>query len=380
MIIPAAGSGTRLGAPEPKAWTLLGARPLLSYALETFRHHPGVSEIILVVGAAEMERALALLATGPDHLSEKVVLGGAERQESVWLGLQEVDPDAEMVLIHDAARPFISSTVIDRCVETIRNYGAAVVSHRLADTVKQVDTDNIIRATIPRETLWGAQTPQGFRTGLIMDAYQQARAEKWIVTDDAALVEKTGHAVRIVEGEVMNFKITTPEDLAMAERLLTPVPRIGFGYDVHRLVERRKLILGGVTIPHHLGLLGHSDADVLVHALMDALLGAAALGDIGQHFPDTDERYRGADSLHLLAEVGRIIATAGYAISNVDVTLAAERPKIAPHIAKMRENIATALSINTTKVSIKATTAEGLGFVGGEEGMSAYAVATVIQK
>ncbi len=353
---------------------------MISYALETFRQHPDISEIILVVGAGEMARALALLQNGPASISEKVVLGGAERQESVWQGLQEVDPSAEMVLIHDAARPFISPAIIDRCIEAIRHYGAVVVAQRQADTIKQVDSDDIIRATVPRETLWGAQTPQGFRTDLILDAYQQASAEKWVVTDDAALVEKAGHAVRVVEGDAMNFKITTPEDLALAQRLLIPTPRTGFGYDVHRLVAGRKLILGGVEIPHHLGLLGHSDADVLVHALMDALLGAAALGDIGQHFPDTDARYRGADSLLLLREVGCIIAGEGYTICNVDVTLAAERPKIATHIPQMRSNIATALSINTTKVSVKATTTEGLGYVGGEEGMSAYAVATVVLK
>lgn len=378
VILPAAGSGTRLGYPERKAWVPLAGRPLLSYALAAFRSHPAVREIILVVAADDVERAMRLIADGPAGVTEKVVVGGQERRDSVWQGLQEVSAGTELVMIHDAARPFISHRLIDACVAAIRRHGAAVVARPVADTLKRADADGAVAATVERAGLWGAQTPQGFRTDIIMDAYARAVAEQWETTDDAAVVERAGRRVTLVEGEAMNFKITHPEDLRLAERLLMTPPRTGFGYDVHRLTPERDLILGGVRIPHRLGLLGHSDADVLTHAIMDALLGAAGLGDIGQHFPDTEARYRGISSLTLLTEVGAKLTLAGFTPVNVDATLAAQAPKVAPYLTEMRANIATALGIDPTQISIKATTTEGLGFVGKEDGMAAYATAAVM--
>jgi 2-C-methyl-D-erythritol 4-phosphate cytidylyltransferase/2-C-methyl-D-erythritol 2,4-cyclodiphosphate synthase len=252
-----------------------------------------------------------------------------------------------------------------------------VVARPVADTLKRASAEGDVLATVDREGLWGAQTPQGFRTGLLLAAYARAMREDWQVTDDAAVVERAGHRVRLVEGEAVNFKITRPEDLALAERLLAGSSRSGFGYDVHRLVPDRALVLGGVTIPHTHGLLGHSDADVLTHAVMDALLGAAALGDIGGHFPDTDAQYRGISSLALLAVVVEKVAAAGFAPINIDVTVAAQAPKLAPHIPAMRGQLASVLGLPLEGVSIKATTTEGLGFVGTGEGMAAYATVSL---
>lgn len=351
---------------------------MLAYALDTFRAHPAVTEIILVVAAADMERARHLVAGGPARVTEKVVLGGAERRDSVWQGLSEVAAGTEIVLVHDAARPFVSHRVISACLDGVRQYGAAVVARPLADTVKRATPDGDVAATVARAGLWGAQTPQGARTALLQAAYARAVREAWPVTDDAAVLEHAGHRVHLVEGEAMNFKITHPEDLALAERLVYGLPRTGFGYDVHRLVPERALVLGGVTIPSPLGLLGHSDADVLTHAIMDALLGAAALGDIGQHFPDTDAAYEGVGSLTLLAQVVDRLHTAGFLVANVDATVAAEAPKLAPHIPVMRERLATTLGIAPAQVSVKATTTEGLGFVGTGAGMAAYATACLL--
>jgi len=250
-----------------------------------------------------------------------------------------------------------------------------VVARPLADTVKRATPEGDVEATVARDRLWGAQTPQGFRFHLLYDAYRRAVAEHWPVTDDAGVVERAGHRVHLVEGEAMNFKITRPEDLALAERLAGGPPRIGIGYDVHRLVPDRPLVLGGVTIPHDAGLLGHSDADVLTHAIMDALLGAAALGDIGQLFPDTAPQYHGISSIRLLAQVVDRVREAGFLPVNVDAVIVAQAPKLAPHVDAMRERLAATLALPRSGVSVKATTTEGLGFIGTREGIAAYATA-----
>jgi 2-C-methyl-D-erythritol 4-phosphate cytidylyltransferase/2-C-methyl-D-erythritol 2,4-cyclodiphosphate synthase len=376
--MPAAGTGVRLCNTERKAWVPLAGRPLLTYALETFRAHPAIDEIILVVGADDMERTRALMATGPARVTEKAIIGGAVRRDSVWRGVQEVSAGTEIVLIHDAARPFVSPRVIDACIAAIAQHGAAVVAQPVVDTLKRATPDGDVAATVPRVGLWGAQTPQGARTGLLHDAYARAVAEGWDVTDDAGVLERAGHRVHLVEGEAMNFKITRPDDLTFAERLLAMPTRTGFGYDVHRLVPDRALVLGGVTIPWDRGLLGHSDADVLTHAIMDALLGAAALGDIGQHFPDTDARFRGINSVSLLATVRQRVEEAGYLPWNIDATVAAQAPKLAPHLPAMRAALAATLGLDPGAVSVKATTTEGLGFVGTGEGMAAYATASIV--
>jgi 2-C-methyl-D-erythritol 2,4-cyclodiphosphate synthase len=271
----------------------------------------------------------------------------------------------------------VSQAVITRCLEAIARHGAAVVATPLADTVKRAAPEGYVDVTVDRRHLWGAQTPQGARLGLLMEAYARALAEDWAVTDDAGVLERVGHRVQLVEGESVNFKVTRPEDLALAERLLGG-PRIGMGYDVHRLVEGRPLVLGGVTIPHTHGLAGHSDADVLTHAIMDALLGAAALGDIGRHFPDTDPTYKGADSLTLLAAVVAKLAALGLHPAHVDATLVAQAPKVAPYVDTMRERLASMLGLPLGRVSVKATTTEGLGFAGDGSGMAAYATVSVL--
>jgi len=349
----------------------------LTYALESFRRHPAVAEIILVAAADDMERARRLLIGGPARVTEKVIAGGTERRDSVWQGLQEVTAGTDIVLIHDAARPFVSHRLIDACLDAIWRHGAAVVARPVADTLKRATPENDVAVTVSRAELWGAQTPQGARTGMLLAAYERAVREHWPATDDAAVLERAGHRVHLVEGDAMNFKITRPEDLALAERLVSPTPRTGFGYDVHRLVENRALVLGGVTIPSTRGLLGHSDADVLTHAVMDALLGAAALGDIGQLFPDSEVQYQDADSVCLLRNVVQLLADAGYAPQNIDSTIAAQAPKLAPHIPAMRAVLAEALGLALADVSVKATTTEGLGFVGTGEGIAAYATVSV---
>ena len=330
-----------------------------------------------MVGADEMDRASRLIAGGPTRVTEKVVAGGAERRDSVWQGLQEVAAGTDIVLIHDAARPFVSHREIDRCLDAVRRYGAAVVARPVADTLKRAGPEGQVVATVERAELWSAQTPQGGRFSLVFQAYQRAIAENWAVTDDAGVIERAGHRVQLVEGDAMNFKITRPEDLALAMRLVGGASRVGFGYDVHRLVAERPLVLGGVTIAHPLGLLGHSDADVLTHAIMDALLGAAALGDIGQHFPDTDEAYRGISSLALLEQVAGKLRDAGYEPVNVDAVVVAEAPKLAPHLPAMRARLAAALGVTPAQISVKATTSEGLGFVGTGAGIAAHATACV---
>lgn len=377
IIIPAAGTGARLCNAERKAWVPLAGRPLLSYALETFRRHPAVAEVILVVAADDIDRARGLLAAGPSRVTEKAVVGGDARRDSVWRGLEEVSAGTDIVLIHDAARPFLTPRLIDACLEAVRRYGAALVAQPVADTLKRATREGDVAATVDRRELWGAQTPQGARTALLVDAYRRAIAEDWPVTDDAGVLERAGHRVHLVEGEAMNFKVTRPEDLVLAERLVTGVPRTGFGYDVHRLAPERALVLGGVPIPYALGLDGHSDADVLTHAIMDALLGAAGLGDIGQHFPDSDPQYRGISSLALLRVVATLLGDHGFAVYNIDSTLVAQAPRVAPYIPAMREALAAAMGIPSLRVSVKATTTEGLGFTGTGEGMAAYATVCV---
>ena len=356
----------------------LRGRPLVSYALAAFRTFPAVTEIILVAAAADMDAASRLLSDGPSHITEKVVRGGAERRDSVWQGLQEVTAGTDIVCIHDAARPFVSHREIAESIAAVRRYGAAVVARPVADTLKRAGAEGQVAATVDRRALWGAQTPQSFRTDLLRAAYARAIAEDWPVTDDAAVVERAGHRVQLVEGSAMNFKITQPEDLALAERLLDGGPRMGIGYDVHRLAPERPLVLGGVPVPHSHGLLGHSDADVLTHAIMDALLGAAALGDIGRHFPDTDAQYRGISSLALLARVGALVRDAGYRVSNIDAVVIAEAPRLAPYVPAMCAAVAETLGISAAQVSVKATTSEGLGFTGERAGMAAQATACLV--
>ena len=303
-----------------------------------------------------------------------LVTGGATRQQSVRRGLDALPDDCTEVLVHDGARPLVDVATVQRVLESVRRYGTGIAAVKMTDTVKRAAPDGTVLETLDRASLWRMQTPQGFRRDLLERAHARAADD---LTDDAGLVEALGEPVHLVESSAENIKLTNREDWHMAERLAGLVLRVGTGYDAHRLVEGRKLVLCGVHVPYELGLDGHSDADVALHALCDALLGAAALGDIGKHFPDTDGRYRGISSLLLTERTREILAEAGFEPVNMDVTIIAQRPKLAPFIGEMRENVAAALRLPPDAVSVKATTTERMGFEGRGEGISAQALATV---
>lgn len=381
-IIAAGGSGRRMGKEINKVFLPLAGRPVLAHSAAALAGCPEVDSLVVVIAPGEEAAATAVLAGQNLAKPWQVVAGGSERQYSVANALTAVPADAEIILVHDGARPLVEPAIVSAAIAAARENGAAGVAVPVKDTIKQV-AGGIIAATPDRAGLWAMQTPQVFAAELLRQAYEAAARDGWLATDDAALVERLGAKVAIVKGSYRNLKITTPEDLAVAEALLgrevKAMQRIGMGYDVHRLVAGRKLILGGVDIPFEKGLEGHSDADVLLHAIKDALLGAAALGDIGRHFPDSDDTYKGASSLKLLAAVRDIIAAAGWRPYNIDATVVAEKPKLAPHIAAMNANIAAVLALDACQVNVKATTTEGLGFAGRREGIAAYAVAALVR-
>lgn len=373
-IIAAGGRGARFGAGRPKQLLTLGGVPILQRSVDALLGHPRIRDMVVALPPD-------LAADPPAYLRHRdkllvVVEGGSRRQDSVARAFARVPAGTEIVVIHDAARPLVSADLIERTVEAARADGAAVAAVRATDTVKRGDAEGRVIETLPREHVYLAQTPQAFRVGVLRDALAIAAD----ATDEAALAERAGHCVRLVEGEPANVKITTPSDLSAAERVVgagAPAIRIGQGYDLHRLVPGRPLILGGVTIPFELGLTGHSDADIVCHAVTDAVLGAASLGDIGRHFPDTDARWKGADSVALLAAASALVREAGYVVVNVDVTVIAERPKLAPHADAMRANLARALGCTAAQVSVKAKTNEGVESMGTGTSMAAYAVALI---
>ncbi len=381
VIIAAAGQGKRMGASINKVFLPLLDKPVLLHSVAVFLACPQVDHFIVVVAPDEVEQVKGMLEQAACSKPYQVVAGGSERQYSIANALEAVPADSELVLVHDGARPLIEQAVVNEVIAEARKHGAAIVAVPVKDTIKTVDDSGFVSATPSRSTLWAIQTPQAFSYPLLRDAYEYARQENLLATDDAALVEAIGAKVKIVAGSYTNLKITTPEDLRFATEILGQgcerMVRFGMGYDVHKLVEGRKLILGGVEVPHSHGLLGHSDADVLLHAIKDALLGAAALGDIGRHFPDSDAQYKGASSLMLLGKVGEILQSHGYQVNNIDATVVAEKPKLAPFIPEMNANIAKVLGLKENQVNVKATTTEGLGFTGQKEGMAAYAVASV---
>ena len=378
-IVVAAGASTRMGTGRSKVLEDLGGKPVLRRCLETLAGCPEIGELA-VVCREEDRPALEPLAQGLP-LPVIFVPGGPDRQTSVRHGVEAVSPRWEYLLFHDGARPLVTAETVARVCADAVTYGAATAALPVKDTVK-LGEEAFVTATPPREKLFAVQTPQAFRRELYLAALAQAGDTPF--TDDCQLLEALGLPVRLTPGDPRALKLTTPEDLLtlrafLGERGDCPM-RIGSGYDVHRLVEGRRLMLGGVEIPWEKGLLGHSDADVLTHAVADAFLGAAALGDIGHLFPDTDPRWEGADSLKLLAEVIRVVGEAGYAPVNLDATLIAQRPKIAPYVPQMRENLAAACGLPVSAVSVKATTEEGLGFTGAGEGMSATAVCLITQR
>ncbi len=383
-IIAAAGQGVRMGGSKPKQFCEIGAKPILVYTLEKFCHCQLVDRIIIVV--PERWTSLVqdnILKRWPISKNYQVIAGGATRQDSVFRALQFVAERDEIIVIHDAVRPLLSLNLLNEVIAKGRETGAAVVAVPAYDSIKIV-ADSQIQHTISRDSAWLIQTPQVFHRDIIVTAYRQAYQHGISATDDSALVELLGQPVSVVTGSRQNFKITTPEDFELAELLLKATSpqkaiRVGIGYDVHRLVPGRKLILAGVDIPHPKGLLGHSDADVVCHAIGDALLGAAGLADIGSHFPSTDDRYRNISSLGLLDQIFDLLHNAHYEIINIDVTIIAEQPAINPIAEAMKTNLARALHIDLNQISIKATTQEGLGAIGRGEGIAAHAVC-LIQK
>ena len=366
-IIVAAGASRRMGF-DKLSYRLPDGRTVLETSCALFAAHPAVDELVLVAGG-NRPQCEAIAAACPKPCT--VVQGGATRADSVHNGLAAAK--GQLVAIHDAARPFASEEVITQVLQAAAKTGAAAPAVPVKDTIKVADKDGKVVTTPDRATLYAVQTPQCFDRALYLQALEAVSGEKAsLVTDDCSLFELAGLPVTLTAGDYANLKITTKEDLQKENTM-----RIGHGYDVHRLVEDRKLILGGVEVPYEKGLLGHSDADVLLHAVMDAVLGAAALGDIGQHFPDTDPAYKGADSLALTREVAAILTRHGYKLGNIDATLLCQAPKLAPHIPAMRKNIADAFGLPLDAVSVKATTEEHLGFTGEGLGIAAHAVALI---
>ncbi len=388
-IIAAGGRGQRFGGARPKQLLEVGGRTVLQRSIDAFDRHPRVDAIVVATPPEWVAEPSPYITVGTKPLT---VTGGADnRQGSVANAFDRVEASTDIVLVHDAARPFVSAGVIDRVIDAAIESGAAIVAAPVRDTVKRARVDGtvtVIDGTLPREQIYLAQTPQAFRYGVLWEAISLGRQGR-TATDEAMLVEASGHAVRIVEGDAGNIKITTPEDLPVAEaiaaidnqsaiyKLQSAISRVGTGYDLHRLVEGRPLVVGGVTIPADWGALGHSDADVVCHAVTDAILGAACLGDIGHHFPDSDARWKDASSLDLLARAAALTREHGFVVVNVDVSVILERPKIKDHVGAMRAAVAKAIGVDEAAVSVKGKTNEGVDAVGRGEAIAAHAVALI---
>jgi 2-C-methyl-D-erythritol 4-phosphate cytidylyltransferase/2-C-methyl-D-erythritol 2,4-cyclodiphosphate synthase len=382
-IIAAGGSGRRLGASVPKQLLDVGGRTLLERSIDAFRSHPAVDEVIVAVPAEMLAAPPSCLAWLDGARDVRLVAGGERRQDSVANAFAAVSETVDIVLIHDAARPFVTSDVISRAIEGAVTHGAAIAALPVSDTVKRVVIDearaggSVIVETLPREEIFLAQTPQAFRREVLQSAIAAGRsAATPEATDEAMLAERAGYRVHVVIGDPGNGKVTTATDLAGARaRVEPPGGRVGVGYDLHRLIEGRPLVLGGVTVPAERGALGHSDADVICHAVTDAILGAARAGDIGQHYPDTDPRWKGASSIALLEEVAGLVRGRGLAVANVDVVVILERPKIGPYRGEIESRLAGAIGIDVSRVSVKGKTNEGVDAVGRGEAVAAHAVA-----
>ena len=378
-VIVAAGRAERMAGLE-KVLAPLAGTPLLLHSVRAFEECEVIDEVVVVTRDTLLDRVHDLVERDGLAKVKAVVRGGDTRQESSRHGLSALSPDVEVVLIHDGARPLVSAELIDRVARAAAD-GPVIPGVPPVSTIKREENGRSAE-TLDRERLREAQTPQGFRRGVLARAFAAAMRDGLHGTDEATVVERLGEPVTIVEGERRNLKVTVPEDLVVAEALVQgqappQTTRVGHGYDVHRLVEGRPLWLGCVKIPFDRGLQGHSDADVLAHAICDALFGAVGLGDLGKHFPDTDEEWEGASGEDLIGRTVEILREVGYVPVNVDATVRAQAPPLAPHREGMVENLARALGMPTTRVSVKFTTTEGLGFEGRGEGISATAVALV---
>ncbi len=383
-IVAAGGRGLRAGGGVPKQLRSIGGRTLLEHALAPFDRSGRVAEIVVALPpdlAADPPAAFGAVET-----PLRIVAGGPRRQDSVAAGVDAVGEGTDIVLVHDAARPFCPPALIGRVIDAAAAAGAAVPAVQATDTVKRsagADDHRVVAATLPRECIHLAQTPQGFRLDLLRAAVALGRSGV-DATDEALLVERVGHAVRLVEGDPDNVKITTAADLERAAGRMARAGvgslgavRVGIGYDLHRTVAGRPLVLGGTQVPHDRGLDGHSDADAVCHALIDAVLGAAAAGDVGQHFSNRDPRWKDASSIDLLRRAVTIVHERGFVVGNADVVVIAERPRIGPHAAVMRRRLAETLEVPVEAVSVKAKTGEGVDAVGRGEAIAVHAVATL---
>ncbi|MDR1728727.1 MAG: 2-C-methyl-D-erythritol 4-phosphate cytidylyltransferase [Acidobacteriota bacterium] len=402
FVIAAGGTGTRMNASVPKQFLALDGKPILLRTAESCAALEEVAQVVVALPPEHIPQAEAVFSSHPLRVPVACVPGGENRQASVRNGCRRVGPGVDVILVHDAVRPLCPREVMRRVLDAAWEKGAAVPGLPATETIQRVSRSGRVLKTPPREELYAIQTPQAFHAKLLAEALDRAAREGFLGTDESSVVRWAGHPVAVVEGAPENIKITRPLDMRLARLLLQARAgrggasgegpgdgqgevdmaaggdwRIGQGLDYHRFVEGRKLILGGVEIPFEKGLDGHSDADALLHAVCDALLGAAALGDIGRHFPDTDPAWRGRDSMFFLKAVREKVEAAGWRVGNVDATLLLQRPKIAPHAEAMRRNIAGALGIDMRAVSVKATTTEGMNAEGRGEGVSAQAVALI---
>lgn len=368
-LIVAAGSGTRMGG-EPKQFRLLGGKPVLRRAVEALVHHPAIRAVRVVIGKGQQDRASAAL-TGLDVGT--FIDGGSERADSVRSGLAALNGDA--VLVHDAARPFCPPNVVDRLLASLEFYEGAAPVLPVGDTLARID--ETLGDPVDRAGLVRVQTPQAFRLSALKSAYEQWEGPS--PTDETTVVRAAGMTVAAVEGDPALEKLTLPADFERAEQWLAGrlSPRTGMGFDVHAFSGAGPIMLGGIEIAHDRGLAGHSDADVVLHAITDALLGSVGLGDIGEHFPPSDPRWKGAASALFLAHAVELLRAKGALIDSIDCTVIAEAPKVGPHRAAMREKIAEITGLSVDRVSVKATTTEGLGFTGRREGIAAQAVASI---
>ncbi len=376
-IIAAGGRGSRYGSLHPKQVLSLAGRPILQWTVEAFLESEAITDLLVALPQDLADSPPGYLRSARKDIH--IVIGGERRRDSVANAFARVSSRADVVVVHDAARPLVTQVLIERTVTAAADSGAAIAAVRAHDTVKRSD-GIFIAATLPREEIFLAQTPQAFRVDVLRDALAVAGD----ATDEAALAERAGHRVRLVEGDPRNLKITTPDDLAIAEHLLrgdtiVPLMRIGNGYDLHRLVSGRPLVLGGTTIPFEKGLDAHSDGDAVCHAVSDAILGAAGAGDIGAHFPDTDPAWQGANSVDMLRRVAAIVSSSGFEVVNVDVIVIAQRPKLLPHVPTMIANVAGAIGVDISRVSVKGKTNEGVDSMGTGESIAVHAVALLMR-
>jgi 2-C-methyl-D-erythritol 4-phosphate cytidylyltransferase/2-C-methyl-D-erythritol 2,4-cyclodiphosphate synthase len=392
-VIAAGGTGIRINSGIPKQFLEISGKPILLHTIEGIASLEEIVQIVIALPPEHIDRAESILRRQPLRAEVLCVPGGSNRQESVRCGVAHVRQDVDVILVHDAVRPCCDRDVMVRVLKEAWKKGAAVPCLPATETIQRVSRKARVLSTPPRQELHAIQTPQGFHAGILKSALERAHEEKFVGTDESSVVRWAGHRVVVVPGSPDNIKITHPLDLDIAELLISKRLRkaegtgmnesglrIGQGIDYHRLSEGRKLILGGVEIPFEKGLEGHSDADVLSHAVCDAVLGAAGLGDIGRHFPDTDSSNRDRCSLEFLRAAKTKIETAGWMIRNVDATLLVQKPKLAPHIPAMRQNIAESLGLDMAEVNIKATTTEGMNAEGRGEGMSAQAIVLLCRK